>query len=416
MRILYNLVVNTAEKVLPVSGLFSEKMKLFTEGRKQVFTQLEEKIGSKDRTVWIHAASLGEYEQAVPVIEAIRKVMPKHKIVITFFSPSGYEVKKNSALADVVTYLPLDTSKNAKKFLQKVHPDLALFIKYEFWPNFLKQLNDQNIPTLLISGAFRKEQLFFRSYGGFMRAYLKTFDHFFVQNEPSEQLLNSIGFVNVTISGDTRFDRVSLQLQRDNHLDFVDRFSKDHLCVVAGSTWPEDEDLLIPFINKAPQNVKFIIAPHAIRPARIDRMQQQLEKASVLYTEMEGEDLGKFQVLIIDTVGLLTKIYSYADIAYVGGAAGNTGLHNILEPATFGAPVVIGKNFSRFPEAIRLQQLAGLFSVRDEKELEEVFNRLLSNENFRRQTGMIAEHYINSNTGATNKIIDYLLTHYSKVT
>ncbi|SDL71520.1 3-deoxy-D-manno-octulosonic-acid transferase [Salinimicrobium catena] len=410
MQFLYDILVNTAEKLLPVSGIFSEKMKLSVEGRKKTFSHLEEQVSASDKTIWFHTASLGEYEQAVPVIEAVRERFPKHKIVVSFFSPSGYEIKKNSALADVVVYLPIDTRKNAKKFLELVHPEWALFVKYEFWPNFLRELSRQKIPTVLVSGAFRKDQSFFKSYGGWMRKSLNTFRHFFVQNEHSKELLNSIGFENVSVSGDTRFDRVSDQLSQNNELDFAEEFKNNELCVVAGSTWPEDEALLVDYFNSAPEKVKFMIAPHTLKPEKIRSLREKLEVSTVLFSEKEGKNLEEYRVMIVDTIGLLTKLYNYADIAYVGGAAGNTGLHNILEPATFGVPVIIGKNFSKFPEAIKLQQLAGLFSVADKEELSAILGKLAKDENFRKSTGMICGHYVNSNTGATGIIINYLET------
>jgi len=295
-----------------------------------------------------------------------------------------------------------------------VHPDWALFIKYEFWPNFLAELSQRRVPTLLVSGAFRKEQAFFKPYGGWMRSYLKTFDHFFLQNEPSKELLNSIGFDNVTVSGDTRFDRVSSQIAQNNDLPFAEEFKNGELGVVAGSTWPEDEELLVDYINSAPEKVKFLIAPHTINPEKIRSLREKIKVGTILFSEKEGKDLKDFRVMIVDTIGLLTKLYHYADIAYVGGAAGNTGLHNILEPATFGVPVIIGKNFAKFPEAIRLQQLGGLFSVADKDDLSKLLNKLVSEEDFRSKTGMICEHFINNNTGATKVIINYLLSSSAK--
>jgi 3-deoxy-D-manno-octulosonic-acid transferase len=401
--------VSTTEKLLPVSGLFSDKMKLFVNGRKNVFSKLEQELAANDQTIWFHAASLGEYEQAVPVIEVVKEQFPEKKIVISFFSPSGYEVKKNKSLGDVTVYLPLDTAANVNRFLDLVNPEWALFIKYEFWPNYLQELKKRKIRTLLVSGGFREDQVFFKSYGSWMRSYLQTFEHFFVQNEKSVQLLNSIGFSNVTLSGDTRFDRVSHQIEQDNHLHFIEEFKNRKLCVVAGSTWPEDEALLVDFINNASEEVRFIIAPHTLKPAKFQRLQELLKKKSVLFSEKEGKDLTTFRVFIIDTIGLLTKIYSYADIAYVGGAAGNTGLHNILEPATFGLPIIIGENFDRFPEAIQLQKLAGLFAVANQEELAIILQKLIENKDFRRKTGMISGHFINSNTGATRVISEYLL-------
>ncbi len=410
LQFLYNFLVKTTEKILPVSGFFSDKMKLFIEGRKSTFSRLEEMISAEDKTFWFHAASLGEYEQAVPVIEAVKKHFPKHKIVLTFFSPSGYEVKKKSSLVDVVVYLPLDTRENAARFLDLVHPDWALFIKYEFWPNFLAELSRRQISTLLVSGAFRKEQVFFKPFGGWMRSYLKTFDHFFLQNESSKMLLNSLGFENVTVSGDTRFDRVSSQIAQNNELTFAEEFKNGELGVVAGSTWPEDEDLLVEYINSAPEKVKFLIAPHTLKPEKIKSLQEKLRVKTVLFSEKEGKKLMEFRVMIVDTIGLLTKLYSYADIAYVGGAAGNTGLHNILEPATFGVPVIIGKNYTKFPEATQLRQLGGLFSVADKEELAATFQKLVTDGDFRSKTGRICEHFVNNSTGATEVILNYLLS------
>lgn len=405
---LYNLSIRLAEKLLPISGFFSEKMKLFVEGRKKVFSELRARINAGDEVIWLHAASLGEYEQAVPVIEGIKQQSPHYKLVLTFFSPSGYEIKKNSELVDVITYLPLDTKKNAREFLEIVHPKWALFIKYEFWPNLLKELQNRQINTLLISGAFREDQIFFRSYGKWMRSYLSAFQHFFVQNEKSRQLLRTIGLENVTISGDTRFDRVARQLEQNNTLSFIEEFLQEKLCVVAGSTWPEDEQLLLEHINNDKSGIKYIIAPHTISPARINQLKDSITRRTVLFSEKEGKNLSEDEVMIIDTIGLLTKIYSYADIAYVGGAAGTSGLHNILEPATFATPIIIGNNFSRFPEAIQLKEVAGLYSVSTKEQLHSILSRLIEDEDFRRKTGEISGEFVKQHTGASKIITTYL--------
>ncbi len=391
-----------------IVGLFNRKMKLFVAGRKVVFETLQEKISSSEKTIWFHCASLGEFEQGVPIMEEIKKLKPDHKIVISFFSASGFEIKKNTALADVVIYLPMDTPSNAKRFVNAVHPSLVFFVKYEFWPNYLYELQKGNIPTLLISGVFRENHLFFKSYGGFMRKALTAFDHFFVQDENSKTLLKSIGLNNCTVSGDTRFDRVSHQLETDNTLKFAEDFKGDSLCIVCGSTWPEDEAILIDYINKAPQNVKFIIAPHKIETDKIDSLRQKITKKSILHSEIDGVNLSKYDILVINCIGLLSKLYSYADIAYVGGAAGKTGLHNILEPATFGIPIIIGKNFNDFPEAQILQSLAGLFSINNSEEAMDIFKKLVEDFHFRSKTGMIAGHFVSKNTGATRKIIRYI--------
>lgn len=383
-------------------------MKLFVNGRKTVFDELRGKISSEDRIIWLHAASLGEYEQGVPVLERIKTGFPKHKILVTFFSPSGYEVKKNNNLAFLTTYLPLDTTSNAKKFMELVSPELALFVKYEIWPNYLQQLKHRKTTTLLISGNFRQEQPYFQWYGSFMKEALLSFEHIFVQNETSAKLLKENDFENVTVSGDTRFDRVAKQLKMNNQLDFMEEFKAGKLCVVCGSTWPEDEILLIDYINASHENVKFILTPHQIKPQQIEAFRQKLNKSNVLYSDKSGKNLSDFAVLILDTVGLLTKIYSYADIAYVGGAAGKTGLHNILEPAAFGVPIVIGQNHEKFPEAKALQTQKGLFSVKTQDDCFQVLQKLVSNENFRKETGKNSKGFILENKGATEIIMAYI--------
>lgn len=405
MHTIYNLSIHLASFGLRIVALFNKKMKLFVNGRKDVFEILQQKISSEDKTIWFHCASLGEFEQGVPIMEAIKKQRPDHKIVVSFFSPSGFEVKKNTPLADAVVYLPMDIRANAKKFLAAVHPTMALFVKYEFWPNYLFELQKKNVLTYLVSGVFRKDQIFFKSYGGFMRKALQSFDHFFLQDENSEELLKNIGFSNVTVSGDTRFDRVSHQIEMDNTLKFAEDFKGNSLCIVCGSTWPEDEVVLLDYINAAPENVKFIIAPHKIEVDKISDFTKKIVKKTVLHSNKDEVNISDYDVLIIDCIGLLSKLYSYADIAYVGGAMGSTGLHNILEPATFSVPIVIGKNYDEFPEAIRLRDLAGLFSIRNAPECSETLNKLVANKDFRTKTGMISGHFVNKNTGATAKIM-----------
>ena len=409
LHFLYNLAIRSAEKLLPLAGRYSDKLRIFNDGRKGLFERLASEISPTDKTIWFHAASLGEYEQAVPVIKEVRKIFPSHKVVLSFFSPSGYEVKKNSSLADVVTYLPLDTKENASKFLDLVHPDWTLFVKYEFWPNFLEELKKRKNRSLLISGAFREDQVFFKTYGKWMRKYLEAFEYFFLQNEKSKKLLHQIGFGNSAVSGDTRFDRVSAQPEQDNQLDFIEEFLGDKLCIVAGSTWPEDEELLTDYINSNQEEVRFIIAPHAIKPEKIRQLQGKLNVNTVLYSEKDKSRLGDSEVFIIDTVGLLSRIYSYADIAYVGGAAGDTGLHNILEPAAFGVPVIIGKNYSKFPEAEELKNAGGLISVQNNFEAAEVLESLVKNDKERDKMGLISATYIRKNKGATQMISEYLL-------
>lgn len=405
MLFLYNLIVQIADFLLKIVALFSPKIKLFVEGRKSIFEILESKINATDKTIWFHSASLGEYEQGLPVIERIKEKFPNHKIVVTFFSPSGYEVRKNNLVADLTVYLPLDNKKNAQHFLSLVHPEIVFFIKYEYWPNYLNELRKLGTPTYLISGVFRKNQLFFKWYGGFYRKALDTFTYFFVQNESSKKLLLELGKTNVAVSGDTRFDRVASILEKDNSLDFIEAFKNNTLTIVAGSSWPKDENLLVDYINQTSEKIKFIIAPHNIKEEQIQELKNYISKKVVLFSEKSTNNLADFDVFIIDTIGILTKIYSYADIAYVGGGFGNPGVHNILEPATFGVPIVIGPNFSHFAEATALVNMEGCISISNKKELVDAFFNLIANEDIRDEKGHICSTFVQMNKGATNIIM-----------
>ena len=411
MLFLYNVLLLFVLQIVKLLALFSPKIKLFVDGRKTVFLTLASKINPKDKTIWFHAASLGEFEQGLPVIERIKVQFPNHKIVVTFFSPSGYEVRKNNTIANVTVYLPLDTKFNAQKFLKLVHPDLVFFIKYEYWPNYLNELKKLNIKTYLISGIFRENQAFFKWYGGFYRNALKTFDYFFVQNESSKLLLQKLGFENVKISGDTRFDRVVSILERDNSLDFIKQFKNNTTTIVIGSSWPKDENLLVNYINQTNENVKFIIAPHNIKAEQIQELKNSISKKTLLFSDYNLEkrlitSLQEYDVFIIDTIGILTKIYSYADIAYVGGGFGNPGIHNILEPATFGIPIIVGPNFSHFAEAVALVHQEGCVSISNQNELNDAFSYLILNEDIRHEKGHICSTFVQMNKGATKIILN----------
>lgn len=408
MLFIYTIIVSIAGVLLHLIALFVPKIKLFVTGRKSVFPILKEKIKNTDKTIWFHAASLGEYEQGLPVIEKIKEKYPHHKIIVSFFSPSGYEVRKNNTIADVTVYLPLDTLKNAKKFIQLTHPDLVFFIKYEFWPNYLNELKKQQIPTYLISGIFREKQAFFKWYGGFYRNALEAFTYFFVQNESSLQLLHQLGKKNVIISGDTRFDRVASVLEKDNNLDFITAFKDGKTTIVVGSSWPKDEELLLNFINSSTADCKYIIAPHNIKPEQIQLLRHNCTKKLLLFSEKENKNSADYEVFIIDTIGILTKIYSYADIAYVGGGFGHPGVHNILEPATFGIPIVIGPNYSHFAEATDLVNLNGCISIKNQEELNFNFQNLIDNKKRRRERGTICANFVQKNKGATHQIIKNL--------
>ncbi|GAA4050189.1 3-deoxy-D-manno-octulosonic acid transferase [Flavobacterium chungnamense] len=408
MLFLYNLIIILASQVVKLLALFSPKMKLFIDGRKEVFSILKSKVNTTYKTIWFHAASLGEYEQGLPVIEKIKAQYPNHKIVVTFFSPSGYEVRKNNTVADATVYLPLDTKSNAQKFIKAINPELVFFIKYEYWPNYLNELKKLQIKTYLISGIFREKQAFFKWYGGFYRNALKTFEYFFVQNESSKNLIRSIGFNNVKVSGDTRFDRVVAILERDNSLDFIEQFKDNKTTIVIGSSWPKDENLLVNYINNASDEIKFIIAPHNIKSEQIANLKLQITKSTILFSEKNNVDLSNFNVFIIDTIGILTKIYSYADIAYVGGGFGNPGVHNILEPATFGVAIIIGPNYSHFAEATALVHQEGCVSISTQNELNDAFNLLINNEDERNEKGHICSTFVQMNKGATDIILKHI--------
>ena len=406
MKFLYNFLLFLATLVLPVIAVFNKKIKFFVDGRKQTFSKITPL--KNEKTIWFHAASLGEFEQARPIIEALKKRYKHYKILVTFFSPSGYEVRKNYALADVVCYLPLDSKKKIEKFVKEINPTLVVFIKYEFWPNLLNTLKNNNIKTILVSGILREDQLFFKSYGGFMRQSLSAFNHFFVQDVASKILLETIHLKNVTVAGDTRFDRVSEILQQDNSLRFINEFKNDVYTIVAGSTWKEDEALLVNYINtEATDAEKFIIAPHTIKPAAITELEKSIQKETVLFSKQNGVNLAEKQVFIVDTIGILTKIYAAADIAYVGGGL-KTGLHNILEPATFGIPVVIGNKYDKFKEAVDLVKIGGCISISNQKEFTNSIIKLKEDISFRNLTGTINKRYIRDHLGATDLVMNYL--------
>ncbi|WP_299015654.1 glycosyltransferase N-terminal domain-containing protein [uncultured Polaribacter sp.] len=413
----YSFTVFLASICLPILAKFNKKLNLFVKGRNESFGKISKLKNHK--IIWFHAASLGEFEQARPIIEELKVTYSNYKILVTFFSPSGYNIRKDYKLADVVCYLPLDSKKNAKKFIANLNLKMAIFIKYEFWPNLLNELNKKEIPTILVSGILRENQLFFKWYGGFMKESLKAFNHFFVQDQNSKELLKTINFKNVTVAGDTRFDRVSKVLEQDNSLDFINEFKDTKYTIVAGSTWQEDEELLVNYINNnASENEKFIIAPHNIKTDAILELQKSINTKTVLYSNVLKNDLSfqaqprnlkQYQVFIIDNIGILTKIYAAADVAYVGGGL-KTGLHNILEPATFGIPIVIGNKFDKFKEAVDLVKIGGCLSVKNQEKFNSTFIHLKEDNSFRNLTGVINKKYIEDNLGATKEIMNYLKT------
>ncbi|PHQ57163.1 MAG: 3-deoxy-D-manno-octulosonic acid transferase [Lutibacter sp.] len=409
MYLLYNILVLIVGFILKLIVPFNKKIKLFMEGRKETFQKLADVISKDNKVIWIHCASLGEFEQGRPLLEKLKEHHPTYKFVLTFFSPSGYKIRKDYELADVICFLPLDTKQNARIFLDLVHPDLVVFVKYEFWPNILREIKIREIKTILVSGIFRESQPFFKWYGHWMRKPLKAFDHFFVQDENSIQLLRNINLSNVTLSGDTRFDRVYEITKQNNQLPFIEGFKNNKYTLVAGSTWLEDEKLLVDYINnKALEDEKFIIVPHNINSKDITELKNSIAKKVVLFSEKENYNLKEFQVFIINTVGILTKIYNYADVAYVGGGFTKSGVHNVLEPASFGVPIIIGPNYKKFNEAIELVKNKACFVVNNSQKLSTLLNEFFQQKQNREEIGSRALNYVVGKTGASSKILNYL--------
>lgn len=405
MITLYNFLILMMRVGIGIASLFNGKAKAFVAGRKEAFAKLEG-FGKSGRsnTVWIHCASLGEFEQGRPVIEAIRKEDPKARIVVTFFSPSGYEVRKNYDKADLICYLPWDTRNNAERFLEHVQPTLAIFVKYEFWFHYLNTLERLKIPAISISAIFRDSQLFFKSYGGFYRGMLRKLSHIFVQNESSRLRLENIGILNASVAGDTRFDRVSQIVSLAESIPAAEKFKSGKKIVVVGSCWGEDLNVLGPIINDS--DMKFIIAPHELTEHFIAKIEKEINRPCIRYSTLEGVAPDSFHVLIIDNMGMLSRLYRYGEFAFVGGAYGK-GLHNILEAACYGIPILFGdRNFTKFQEAVDLTSRGGAFAVAGTDELRIIFSRL-SDPQVYAQACEVNKTYVRENLGATEKIMMY---------
>jgi len=410
LKLFYNIIIELAAVMVCLFSGLNKKIQQGQKGRNKSLNVLKQALLPADKVIWLHCASLGEYEQGLPVFEALKQEYNGYKFVMTFFSPSGYEIRKDNPIADVVVYLPLDQKAAVKSFLDVVHPELVVFVKYDLWPNYLLEMKRRNITSILISALFRPSQAYFKFYGGWLKNLLFSFDHIFTQDTNSKVLLNSIGYGAVTVSGDTRFDRVGDQLKIDNTLDFIAEFKNNQICVVAGSTWPEDETLLIDYINSSKEGTKFIIAPHNMDLNQIKSVVKQLKKPTVLYSNYTTETLKDKTVFIVDTIGLLSKIYSYANIAYIGGGMGTSGLHNTLEAATFGLPIVIGKNYQKFPEAKAMLSNGGLFSIRDFESLESTLSMLINDSQKRTESGQKNKDYIEGSKGASELVMSKLKT------
>ncbi len=406
MPFLYSLAVYVAKAMTPVVAK-STKTKAFVAGRKALWTQLKG-IPQNKKVVWMHCASLGEYEQGLPVLTALKNNHPEYFYLVTFFSPSGFEVRKNHGIADLVTYLPWDTKADVKRFVALVNPVMALLVKYEFWPNLIRELQRKEVPLYLISGLFRQNQRFFKPWGNSQRKLLREFAHLFVQNEASLKLLQSIGVQQVSVSGNTRFDRVGAAKEP---LAFMDTFVGARKCIVAGSTWPEDEALLLEAIRHTPKDWCWLIAPHEMHEAKLNHLMAQLPKGSLRYTQNEEATFDGCPVLVLDTVGMLGRSYPYASLAYVGGGMGTSGLHNILEPAAEGVPIVIGKNYDTFPEAKDLIDLGGVISVATADACSKHLSILQENDALREEKGSTNKNYVRTNQGATAKTLSLLNQH-----
>ncbi|MFZ6051654.1 3-deoxy-D-manno-octulosonic acid transferase [Halocola ammonii] len=406
MRWLYNLSVGSYANFIRLSSPLNRKAFKWTLGRRGLFKKLEESKVADHQVVWVHCASLGEFEQARPIIERIKKEYPDERILLTFFSPSGYEIRKDYENADFIFYLPEDTRLKAKKFLDLVKPKAAVFVKYEFWPNYMLELQHRNIPLISVSTILRPEQRFFKWYGGWFRQTLRAVNHFFVQNQTTADLLSDIGLDNSTVTGDTRFDRVAQVAQNIRPVPMVELFAENSLVIIAGSSWPQEEAALARFLKTSDSRVKLIIAPHEIHEGHIRDIEAQFDE-SIRFSRATLDQVGQSRVLIIDNMGMLSQLYQYGKIAVVGGGFGK-GIHNILEAATFGMPVLFGPNFDKFQEAKDLIKLGAARSVKSPEGIVHALKKLVQNSTEREKMGEISGNYVLRHKGATEKIVAYL--------
>ncbi|MCS6823517.1 MAG: 3-deoxy-D-manno-octulosonic acid transferase [Cytophagaceae bacterium] len=409
MKTLYDASVHFYKFLIWCFSFFNTKAKQWIDGRKNLFDQLQVKMNhcKHPSSIWVHCASLGEFEQARPLIEKIKINYPHYNLLLTFFSPSGYEIRKNYSYADCVCYLPLDTKQNAREFISITKPSLVFFTKYEYWYHYINELHKRNIPLIVFSAIFRENQIFFKWYGQFFRDMLKKVTMFFVQDERSKHLLHSIGITNVEICSDTRFDRVIQVKESVRHIEGVEEFKKQKKLMVCGSVWEEDMNVLIPFINRNISTFQFIIAPHEIHHKQIAAWQKQLKCSSVLYSSFDKQKIVECNVLLIDSIGLLSALYSYADIAYVGGAF-SKGLHNILEASVYGIPVFFGPKYKKYREAVELIELKCAFPITNSDDLASSIQQYLQ----RPADGEIFQQrlhtYFESKKGGTEMILNYI--------
>uniref|UniRef100_UPI0039A62FC5 3-deoxy-D-manno-octulosonic acid transferase n=1 Tax=Ornithobacterium rhinotracheale TaxID=28251 RepID=UPI0039A62FC5 len=406
MRKIYTLGISALSFGMKIAALFSSKAQKAVAGRRNVWEYLRQKITPNQDWVWVHCSSLGEFEQGRPVIEAIREKYPTVKIAVSFFSPSGYEVRKDYPIADAVFYLPFDTPHNAQKLIKILKPKLWVLVKYDYWYNFLDAYKAAGVPIIVISAIFREKQIYFKPYGKFFAQKLKKdLAHFFVQNQKSVQLLAQIGILNASAVGDTRFDRVKEIADQADQLSWVEAFKQGERLFVVGSSWKEDEDFWVKWMNEeCPLDWKIIIAPHEMNEKSILALKERFKDEVATYQKQENLEQAK--ILIVDAIGFLSKIYAYADIAYVGGGFNKSGVHNTLEPAVFGVPVVIGQNYAKFQEVKDLMAEGALFSVSDYAQFQEIIKKLISEDLaiYKMKTQAV----FNRNLGATQKIISWI--------
>ena len=403
MLFLYNLGIRLYGLLIQLACLNSAKARFFVKGRSGIFERIEDAVSPGKKHIWFHFASLGEFEQGRPVLEEMRKTRPESSIFVTFFSPSGYEIRKNYPLADHIFYLPVDTKDNARRFIDLVNPEMAVFTKYEYWYHYFTGLESRNIPLYVISGIFRRQQPFFKWYGGFHRKMLNCVSYFFVQNPESQKLLAELNHQNVIVSGDTRFDRVYENAHNPKKIDLVEAFCGDSKVIIAGSTWLPDEKLLTALPALFP-DWKLVIAPHEIGESRIKEIESMFE-GSVRFSRLKATAMNQ-QTLIIDNIGMLSSLYQYGDIACIGGGFG-AGIHNTLEAAAFGLPVIFGPKYEKFQEAKDLIQAGAAFPVSRQEDLRVIAGKLILND-FRITSGAKARHYVEGNTGATALIVEHI--------
>ncbi|MFC2101855.1 3-deoxy-D-manno-octulosonic acid transferase [Bacteroidota bacterium] len=446
MNILYSLSILLYGLGIRVAALFNPKARKWVEGRKGLFRKLDENLklsnGSWKGNVWFHCASLGEFEQGLPVIEGFRERYPDYRIIITFYSPSGYEVRNRYEGAEGIFYMPLDTPWNAQRWIKRLNPKLVFFIKYEYWFNFLKELNKRKIPVFIISAIFHENQPFFKSYGSWFKKQLNHISWFFLQSDETKKLAESLEIKNFTIAGDTRFDRVASIREKRKPFPLIELFAKDSKLFLGGSSWEPDEAIILDLIKQNPPNLKFIIAPHEVHASRIEALVASLQLAVgslqssapryhgttapahqltsspahqltsspvLLYSELTPENATSARVIVVDSIGILAHLYQYASFSFIGGGFG-VGIHNILEAAAFGNPVLFGPNFQKFTEARELIRLGGAFSVRDKREFAAVMKELLQSDEEYQKISSICQNYVESNRGATRRILQGIQT------